>query len=76
MYRDVYKNATKKELIEALETALRGSLFPARNEKIIKEKLIILHLIRLHRGRDRKKFMKYYSRAKELGIISDEQYYR
>jgi len=72
IYKDVYKNATKTELIKALEDAIKMSPFSNNAETSIKELLILYRLERLSKSKSKgAEFKKLYKQAVEAGIMNE-----
>lgn len=72
IFKDVYKNATKTELIKALEDAVKISIFPNKTKLAFKELLILYRLERLGKSKTKgAEFKKLYKQAVEAGIINE-----
>ena len=72
IYKDVYKNATKTELIKALEDAIKITAFPNSTETALKDVLILNRLERLAKNKTKRaEFKRLYKQAVEAGIINE-----
>ncbi len=72
IYKDVYKNATKTELIKALEDAIKIAIFPNKTELAIKEMLILYRLERLGKNKTKRaEFKRLYKQVVEAGVINE-----